>query len=274
MLKRESTRRLNNGIEMPMIGLGVFKIPAHLMQESVESAVEAGYRMFDTAKAYDNEVELGKALAGCSIPRKELFVATKLWTEDVRKRNTRNACLNSLEKLGMDYIDLYLIHWPVEVYEQAWEEMARLYEEKVVKAIGVSNFDIPHMKKLEGCCSLVPAVHQIEFHPWKTQGVWTDYASSKGIHIEAYGPFMQGGAVLKDEQIVALAKKYGKTTAQIILRWIIQLEISVIPKSCNKKRIFENMDIFDFCLDESDIQRINQLNRNVGNFPDPYNISW
>jgi diketogulonate reductase-like aldo/keto reductase len=259
---------------MPVIGLGVFRITPELMQESVESALESGYKMFDTAKGYDNEKDLGKALARCAVAREELFITTKIWTEDVRKGNTRRAFLDSLQRLAMEYIDLYLIHWPVDGFERAWEEMTKIYEEKLVRAVGVSNFDVPHMEALKRYSSVVPAVHQMEFHPWKTQSVWRNYAKANGIHIEAYGPFMQGGEILRHLQIKNLAEKHGKTAAQIILRWNIQSGISVIPKSCNRNRIFENMDIFDFCLDNSDMELINSCNKDLGNFPAPYNITW
>lgn len=274
MLTKETRFCLRSGQEMPAIGLGVFEIRPDQMESSVRCAAEAGYRLFDTAAGYGNEKELGKALRQCNLPREDLFVTTKLWTADVRAGRAREACLKSIDAIGIGPIDLYLIHWPVDGFENAWLEMARMQEEGLVGAIGVSNFDVPHIERLKEVGGPVPAVHQMEFHPWKIQPKWMAYARENGIHPEAYGPFMQGGAVLRDERILEIAGSCGKTPAQVILRWCLQSGVSVIPKSVTPSRIKENIDIFDFELTPEEMQRINQCNRNTGSFQEPYNITW
>lgn len=208
MLTKDSTFTLNNGVQMPVIGLGVFDIADTQIPICIATAVEAGYRMFDTAKAYGNEATLGQALRESGVARAEFFVVTKLWNEDIRTHTTCDAFSRSLERLGLDAVDLYLIHWPVEGFEDAWLEMEKLYEQKLVRAIGLSNFAVVQLQSLEQVQSVVPAVNQVEFHPWRTRKEWLEYADKQDIRIQAHSPFMHGGEVLSDSVITQLAEKY------------------------------------------------------------------
>jgi len=274
MLTKDSVIELRSGVKMPVLGFGVFEIKPMQMEESIHCAVETGFRLFDTAAAYGNEKYLGKALRTCGLKREEFFITTKLWTDDVRAGRTREACLESMDALQVDVLDLYLIHWPVPGFEDAWIEMAKLQQEGLVRAIGVSNFDIPQIKSIFDAGGPMPEVHQMEYHPYKTQDKWRKYACENGIQTEAYGPFMQGGMILRDPRIVEIANTYGKTSAQLILRWNLQNGVIPIPKSVTPSRIRQNFEVFDFEISEADMQKINACNINRGNFQDPYNIWW
>ena len=215
---------LNNGVKIPQIGLGVFRTPDGAdTANAVKWAIEAGYRHIDTAKVYGNEKSVGEGIRMSGIDRRDIFVTTKLWNEDIRQGRTKEAFLQSLEDMGLDYIDLYLIHWPANGYEKAWADMEDLYKAGKIKAIGVSNFNVHHLETLSENWTVVPAVNQIEIHPYYANIENVEYAKKNGIAIEAYSPLGGNGAgTLENEVIIALADKYGKTPAQIVLRWELQ----------------------------------------------------
>ena len=265
--------KLNNGVMMPLIGLGVYQ--AKKGEETINSvlwALEAGYRHIDTAKIYGNEFEVGKAVKESGVNRSEIFLATKLWNSDHGYDNTLRAFESSLKSLQVDYIDLYLIHWPQEkLRNDSWRAMEKLYSEKAVKAIGVSNYTVKHLEELLKNCEVIPAVNQVEFNPFLYQKDLLKYCVSKGIKIEAYSPIARGEK-LKDERLVMLSAKYDKTPAQIMLRWLIQHEILIIPKSAHKERIIENANIFNFEISEDDMEWIDMFNENFRTCWDPSNV--
>jgi Aldo/keto reductases, related to diketogulonate reductase len=270
---------LNNGVHMPWFGLGVFKVQeGNEVVDSVKTAIKHGYRSIDTAAIYRNEEGVGQAIAEAireySVPREELFVTSKVWNSDQGYQSTLDAFELSLKKLGLDYLDLYLIHWPVKgKYKETWKALEHIYKSGKVRAIGVSNFHVHHLEDLLAEAEIVPAVDQVELHPYLTQVGLREFAQSKGIQIEAWSPLAQG-LVLKDPAIEALAAKYGKTAAQIVLRWNLQSGIVTIPKSVQPARIVGNADLFDFELSAEDVAAIDALNRNqrVGSDPDNFNF--
>jgi diketogulonate reductase-like aldo/keto reductase len=270
---------LNNGVHMPWFGLGVFKVQeGNEVVDSVKTAIKHGYRSIDTAAIYRNEEGVGQAIAEAireySVPREELFVTSKVWNSDQGYQSTLDAFDLSLKKLGLDYLDLYLIHWPVKgKYKDTWKALEHIYKSGKVRAIGVSNFHVHHLEDLLAEAEIVPAVDQVELHPYLTQVGLREFAQSKGIQIEAWSPLAQGLA-LKDPSIEALAAKYGKTAAQIVLRWNLQSGIVTIPKSVQPARIVGNADLFDFELSAEDVAAIDALNRNqrVGSDPDNFNF--
>lgn len=268
---------LNNGVEIPRLGFGVYQIPAGKeTQKAVEWALELGYRHIDTASIYNNEADVGKGLLTSGLSRKSVFLTTKIWNEDMRNKNLIDSFERSLERLKTDYIDLYLIHWPVDgSYLYTWEWMQKLYEDGKVRSIGVSNFHIQHLKQLEKLGGMVPAVDQIELHPWLTQKPLRKYLNEKGIVCESYSPLGgKGSKLLENDTLNEIAHKYNKTPAQIVLRWDLQNGIVVFPKSTHKERIKQNRDIFDFELTFEDMERIEQLNINKrsGANPDKFNF--
>lgn len=273
MLNKNSAIILANGVPMPMLGLGVFQIPeaGGVLRRCILNALDAGYRAFDTAKYYQNEAGLGRALRESGLKREEYFVTTKLWVEDVKSCRTKEAFYEALERFGFDYLDLFIIHWPVKGFEAAWIEMEELYRQGMVRAIGVSNCWADHLEKIQAVQTIRPMVNQIEYHPWKQQREVCTYCREKGIPVQAYGPLMQG-ALLHEPVIAGIAGKHQKTTAQVILRWNLQKGVSTIPKSANKDRIYENIDLFDFSLSEEEMAEIDALERNVGSLPDPYSV--
>lgn len=267
--------QLNNGVTMPQIGLGVYKISDETMSEVVNAALDAGYRAFDTAHFYFNEASLGKALNESNIPREELFITTKLWNDHQGYESTKKAFNDSLQKLDMDYVDLYLIHWPCPedgLFVESYKAMEELYHEGKIKALGVANFKEHHLDKLLQETTVVPAVNQIEYHPIFNQDNLQQYCKDKGIAVTAWSPLMRGGALFEDETLKRIAEKYNKTVAQIIIRWHIDSGRIVIPKSSNIERIKENIDVCHFELMEQDIEAINNLNRNERQFKDPDKI--
>nr|WP_330396239.1 aldo/keto reductase [Blautia sp. An249] len=254
---------LNTDEEMPLLGLGVYKaVGENEVETAILHAADAGYRLIDTASAYANEDGVGRGIAQCGIPRKDLFITTKIWNNAQRLGDITGAFNRSLERLQLDYIDLYLIHWPVPgCFLNTWKELVKLYESGRVRSIGVSNFEIRHLEELASVSDVVPAVNQIEFHPYWYQKELLEYCKSKGIQVQAYAPLARG-AYLDNDIICVLATKYGKTPAQIGLRWALQKGVAVIPKSTNPQRIVSNGDIFDFEIEEEDMAYIDQLNQN------------
>lgn len=262
---------LNNGVKMPVLGLGVYKSAGDTKQ-AVLDALAAGYRHIDTATLYNNEAMVGEAIKESGIPREEIFITTKLWNDDMRNGTQMEAFENSLKLLGTDYVDLYLIHWPVScALEQSWKILEQIYKEGRARAIGVSNCHMEHLMRVLAVASVVPAVNQVECHPYLSQKPLRAFCNNLSIEMEAWSPLGRG-RVLEDPVLVELAKKYGKTPAQIVLRWELSENWIVIPKSVHKERIEENGDIFDFELEAADIARIGQLNRDqhFGTSPDDF----
>lgn len=263
---------LNNGVEMPQLGFGVWQVPDDEAERAVATALEAGYRSIDTAAIYGNEKGTGRGLASSGVARKDLFVTTKLWNADQGYDSTLRAFDASLEKLGLDYVDLYLIHWPMpakDKYIDTYKAFEKLYADGRAKAIGVSNFLPEYLEKLIDATSVIPAVNQIELHPHLQQLASREYHAEQGIATEAWSPLGSGKGLLEVPAIVAIAQKHNRTPAQIVLRWHIQLGNVVIPKSVTPSRIKENIDVFDFSLDTEDIAAISALNedRRVGSNP-------
>ncbi|PKA02585.1 aldo/keto reductase, partial [Leptospira ellisii] len=232
---------LNNGVSMPIFGLGVWKTKSGKeCTDAVLAALEAGYRHIDTAKIYGNEEDVGKAIRESGIPRNEIFVTTKLWNADQGKGKSRKALEGSLKSLGMDYVDLYLVHFPVaSKRSDSWRELEKAYHDKLSRSIGVSNYTIRHLNELLRDAQITPAVNQVEFHPFLNQKDLLETCKKNKIQLEAYSPLAHGQKT-NDPQIAAIAKKYGKTPAQILIRWSIEQNIVVIPKSVKKERILEN----------------------------------
>jgi len=266
-------RTLNNGIAMPQLGLGVWQANDEEAEQAVIWALQTGYRLIDTAAAYGNEAGVGRAIASSGIPREDIFVTTKLWNADQGYDETLHAFDTSMEKLGLDYLDLYLIHWPmpaVNKYKDTWRAFEKLYADKRIRAIGVSNFQPDHLQGLLADSQVVPAVNQIELHPYLQQGETVAACIAQDIQIESWSPLGgPRGNVLDDPVVAELGTKYSKSAAQIIIRWHIQSGFVVIPKSVHQERIQENIDVFDFELSDDDMQAIAALNRNLRMGPDP-----
>ena len=269
------TITLNNGIEIPVLGLGVFNSGKDTAN-AVKFALEMGYRHIDTAKYYFNEADVAKGIKESGVPREDVFITTKLWNDDMREGNTCEVIEQSLKNLQTDYIDLYLIHWPVkDVFVEAWKIMEEYYKKGVFKAIGVSNFHKNHLDELLKEAEVIPAVNQIELHPYLTQEDLVGYNKEKGIATECWGPLARG-KVFSDEVLGLIADKYGKTISQIVLKWEVQRGLITIPKSIHKDRIVENQNIFDFELSLDDMNTISKLNKNErmieGADPDNFNF--
>ncbi len=272
----KATTPLNNGVSMPWLGLGVFQVPDDTATAAaVQTAIAQGYRSIDTASLYHNERGVGQAIRLCGVPRAELFITTKIWNDDMRSNRVEAAFEQSLQLLGLDYVDLYLLHWPVKgSFVSSWRALEKLYRAGRMKAIGVSNFMIPHLDELLAVAEIVPAANQIEFHPYLQSKPLVAYCQMKGIQVEAWSPLMQARAVLQDRTLAGIAQKHGKTVAQVILRWDVQGGVVTIPKSVQPHRIAENAGIFDFALTEAEMTAIAALDRNERNGSDPFNFNF
>lgn len=269
--------KLNSGAEMPYVGLGVFRMDnSDDTRNIIEKALAMGYRHIDTASYYDNEEAVGRAIRNSGIPREDIFVTTKVWNEDQRQGTVKKAFEDSLRKLDMDYVDLYLIHWPVVgKFQETWKAFEEIYQTGRVKSIGVSNFKEHHLDELKAISTITPAVNQIELHPYLIQQEVLDYCTKAGIRVEAWSPFAANKLDLFNEKIlVDMATAHEKTPAQVILRWNYQRGVVVIPKSSHEKRLAENIDIFDFRLSDDEIRAINSLNKNkrIGSDPDHFSF--
>ncbi|MUG47675.1 aldo/keto reductase [Paenibacillus woosongensis] len=255
------TVTLNNGVKMPIIGFGVYQVPdAEECENAVYEALMAGYRLIDTAAGYLNEEAVGRAIKRSGVPRDELFITTKLWVQDASYESAKLAFAKSLKKLQLDYLDLYLIHQPFGDYYGAWRAMEELYREGKIKAIGVSNFLPDRLMDLIVHNEIVPAVNQIETHPLYQQTETTAFLKEQGVQHQSWAPFAEGrGNMFGNEVLTSIAEKHNKSVAQIVLRWLVQREVVVIPKSVRKERIVENFDIFDFELTADDMEQISTL---------------
>ena len=272
------TVTLNNGVDMPVLGFGVFQIPAEETEQAVATALEVGYRHLDTAEAYQNEEAVGQAIAASGIPRGELFVTTKLWQQDQpAEANTKRSFEASLGRLGLDYLDLYLIHQPFGDYYAQWRAMEDLHKQGAIKAIGVSNFTSGRLVDLIEHNEIVPAVNQIETHPFHQRSAEHEVMASRGVQHESWGPFAEGKNNLFSNQVLTeIGSAHGKSAAQVVLRWLTQLEIVAIPKSVKRERMAQNFDVFDFTLSEAELQRIAGLDTGEGlfvNHEDPATVA-
>ncbi|MBD3859418.1 aldo/keto reductase [Bacillus sp. 28A-2] len=273
------TVTLNNGVEMPWFGLGVFKVEdGNQVVDAVKAAIRNGYRSIDTAAVYKNETGVGKAIKESGVKREELFITSKVWNTDQGYDKALAAFDASLNRLGLDYLDLYLIHWPgpnADTFKDTWRALEKLYKDGKVRAIGVSNFYIQHLEELLKDAEVVPAVNQVEFHPKLTLVELRQYAKEKGIQIEAWSPLMQG-KLLDHDVLKDIATRYNKSVAQVILRWDLQSGVVTIPKSINEERIKQNADIFDFELSQEHMEKINALNNNerVGSNPETMTVGF
>lgn len=266
---------LYNGVQMPYLGLGTYQSDNEQeVVDAVKAALQIGYRHIDTASAYKNEEGVGQGIKESGINRKEIFIVTKVWNSDQGYESTLKAFDESLNRLGLEYLDLYLIHWPVEgKYKETWKALEYLYEQKKIRAIGVSNFLKHHLEDLMDDCKIVPMVNQMEFHPLLVQQSLIDFCTKNSIQYESWSPFMQG-KIFELDICNEMAKKYVKSVAQIILRWNLQKGVVAIPKSVHINRITSNADIFDFELSEEDINFLDSLENGQRSGPDPDNFNF
>ncbi|MDR0353312.1 MAG: aldo/keto reductase [Opitutaceae bacterium] len=263
---------LNDGRRIPQLGIGMWQVPPGQVAPVLKAALEAGYRSIDTASAYQNEAAIGEALRAAPVPRGQLFVTTKLWNSDHGADRAPKALEESLARLGLAYVDLYLIHWPLPSrndYVDTWKALIRLRDEGRAKSIGVSNFTPSHLRRIIDATGIVPAVNQVELHPRFSQAALRAFHAGRGIVTESWSPLAQGGSLLQDPLVEKIAAKHKRTPAQVILRWHIELDLVVIPKSVTPERIAENAAIFDFTLDPGDMASLAKLNNGHRIGPDP-----
>jgi 2,5-diketo-D-gluconate reductase A len=270
--------KLNNGVEMPQLGFGVFQVPDDETTAAVSAALHAGYRSIDTAAVYGNEAGVGKALAAAGLERDELFITTKLWNSEQGYDKTLRAFDASMEKLGLETLDLYLIHWPTperDLYLDTWKAFEKLYADGRVRAIGVSNFQPAHLERILQTGGTVPALNQVELSPYLQQAEVRAFDAKHEIATEAWSPLAKGGDLLSEPAIVALAEKHGRTPAQVVIRWHLQLGNVVIPKSVTPTRIRENFDVFGFTLTDDEVSSLSSLDRGerTGPNPDDFNVA-
>lgn len=272
MQKQQLMTSLNNGVQMPLLGLGVYDMYKQEAEQAVLWALETGYRLIDTASMYRNETEIGNAVRQSSVDRKDLFITTKVNNSDQGYEKTLRAFDISLQKLNLDYVDLYLVHWPIKFIRKfTWKALERLYHEGRVRAIGVANYLIPFLEELGHEATEIPMVNQVEFSPYLYLEDLLVCCQERKIQLQAYSPLVRGRR-MSDPKLLSLAEKYHKTPAQIILRWAIQLGISTIPKSSNLDRLKENFDIFNFEIGKQDIAYINSFNENLRIVDDPMEL--
>jgi methylglyoxal/glyoxal reductase len=267
---------LNNGTRMPWLGLGVWRVSGDAeTQQVVQAALDLGYRSIDTAKIYGNERGVGNALRTSGVKREQLFITTKVWNDDIRSGRVEAAFEESLKRLGLDYLDLFLVHWPIAgKIASTWQAMERLLRAGHVRAIGVSNHLQPHLEELLASAEIVPAINQIEFHPYLQSKRLVTFCQAKGIRVEAWSPLMQGGDLLRDRTLSGIARKHGRTVAQIILRWDVQSGVVTIPKSVKPHRLAENAGIFDFELSDAEMAAIAALDHDQRVGPDPFHFDF
>ncbi len=272
-MRIDTRTKLNNGVEMPVIGLGTFRTRSGKeTRDAVSWALEAGYRLLDTAAAYGNEEDVGEAVSRSDIPREEIFITTKLWNTGHGYDRALAAFEKSLKKLGMSYVDLYLIHWPEGgLRNESWRALEKLLKEGKCRAIGVSNYTIRHLKELLENSSMVPAVNQVEFHPYLYQKELLEFCDSHKIQLEAYSPLTKGRK-LNEPELLKIAAKYSRTSAQILIRWVLQKEAVVIPKSSRKERIEENARVFDFSISGDDMKILDSFNEDYRTSWDPTDV--
>jgi diketogulonate reductase-like aldo/keto reductase len=264
--------KLNNGVEMPQLGFGVFQVPDAETTAAVSAALHAGYRSIDTAALYGNEAGVGKALAASGLDRDELFITTKVWNSEQGYDKTLRAFDASMKKLGLEQLDLYLIHWPTparDLYVETWKAFEKLYADGRVRAVGVSNFQPAHLERILDTGGTVPAVNQVELHPYLQQIEVRAFDAKHEIATEAWSPLAKGGNLLSEPAIVALAEKHGRTPAQVVIRWHLQLGNVVIPKSVTPSRIRENIDVFGFTLTNDEVASLSTLDKGERTGPDP-----
>jgi 2,5-diketo-D-gluconate reductase A len=268
---------LNNGVAVPQLGFGVWQVPDDEAERSVATALSVGYRSIDTAKLYFNEEGVARAIRGSGVARDELFVTTKLWNDDHAYDSALRAFDASLQRLGLEVVDLYLIHWPVpgqDKYLEAWRALEKIYADGRARAIGVSNFTRANLQRLLGRADVVPAVNQIELHPQLAQGELRAFHAEHGIATEAWSPLGSGKGLLALPELADIAARYGRSPAQVVLRWHLQHGIIAIPKSVTPARIAENFDVFDFALDDADLSAIDGLDAGRRLGPDPATFNW
>jgi diketogulonate reductase-like aldo/keto reductase len=270
ILTLQSRVALNNGVEMPWLGLGVYQArPGRIAQSAVGESLAMGYRLIDTAKLYRNEADVGKAVRDSGLPRDDVFITTKLWNTDHGHDATLRAFEHSRQELGLDYVDLYLIHWPVAgMRRETWKAMEELYAQGKARAIGVSNYMVHHLTELLRDANVVPAVDQVEMNPYLPQRELQAFCAAHGIRLEAYSPLTKGHR-LGDPRLATVARKHHKTPAQVLLRWCVQVGAVAIPKSVHSERLRENSEIFDFSLDASDLRALGGLDESLHTSWDP-----
>jgi 2,5-diketo-D-gluconate reductase A len=266
---------LNNGVKMPIVGFGVFQIPAGETEQTVLDALEVGYRLIDTAQSYGNEEAVGRAIAASGIRREELFVTTKLFIQSKGEEGAERSFENSLKRLGLDYLDLYLIHQPFGDYYGEWRAMERLMSKGLIRAIGVSNFYPDRLLDLILHNEIVPAVNQIEANPFYQRAADQESMRKWGVQLESWGPFAEGrNNLFTDPNLSNIANTHGKWVAQIVLRWLVQRQIVVVSKSVRRERMSENIDIFDFCLSDDEMRQIAALDMGTSMFFDHRDPEW